>query len=216
MSVDNEITELNGFYTGLRKIASNDTGWVVEGEIYFEASYQEYESITDRFIIRIDIPTCYPDRLPVVSELIGKIDSDYQHIDDTGKFCLGAPFEIRRKYLKQPSLLGFVDNVVVPYLYAYCYFKKHDVMPFGELSHCGEGILEYYQELFQLDSAVKIINCLRSLQEYGYTAHKLCPCGSGKRTRKCHKHIFKEICEYHNANELLDELILMVKFHTGK
>ena len=59
-------------------------------------------------------------------------------------------------------------------------------MPFGELSHGGIGILEYYQELFDLKDTRRVLTMLKILADDKYRGHDRCPCGSGKRLRSCH------------------------------
>ena len=105
--------------------------------------------------IDISIPKQYPDSLPLVFEIGGKIDRNYHH-NPTGELCLATPIEIEMNFKKFPSLLGFVDNLVIPYLFSHAYFMKHGEMPYGERPHGSEGILQFYEEHFGTNDSVRL------------------------------------------------------------
>ncbi len=72
--------------------------------------------------------------VPKVQETSNRIPTDFHHYqDDT--LCPGAPIAVRQKFKKEPTLVGFVNNCVIPYLYSFSYKSKFGKMPFGELPH---------------------------------------------------------------------------------
>ena len=83
-------------------------------------------------------------------------------------------------------------------------------MPFGELSHYGEGIVEYYLEQFGVTDKKEITVGLCKIYKYGYRGHHDCPCGSGKIIRKCHKETVWEISQYFTKQELASDLVMML------
>jgi len=218
MAIEDELTELFGVYPGLKRSqhASEDdeniTGpglIVLSGSVNFEAGSDNLETINEWFQLEIEIPPGYPNKLPFVKETSGKIDFRYHHLNADGSFCLAAPFEIKRVFSKQPTLVGYMDNLVLPYLYSYCYWREHKTMPFGELSHGGDGIVEYYLDQFGVSDKTALVRSLYKLYKFGYRGHHACPCGSGKAIRKCHKSIVWEISQLFTKQELASDLLYM-------
>ncbi|HSA05760.1 MAG TPA: SEC-C metal-binding domain-containing protein [Candidatus Gastranaerophilales bacterium] len=161
---------------------------IIRGNLSFDAVYDNKNQIQDTFSIEIEIPADYPDKLPVVKETGGRIplSMDNHIYTSIGKFCLGANFEVQDKFKKQPTLFGFIKNLVVPFLYSFCHKQKFGEMPYGELAHGTEGIFQYYKEKFQVESDDEVIKLLGFLAFTKFRGHHDCPCGSGKRLRNCH------------------------------
>ncbi len=143
------------------------------------------EIIEDGFEIQINIPHTYPESIPTVKEIGNRIPDKF-HQFMNGHLCLGAPLGIKKIFLQNSTLLHFVNKSLIPYLYSYSYFEKFGEMPFGELSHGSEGILQFYQELFRLDNQEKALRLLEILAFDCYKGHEKCPCESNRRLRKCH------------------------------
>jgi len=83
-----------------------------------------------------------------------------------------------------PNNLHYLDLLkirVIPYLYTYSYNCKYGSLPYGELAHGWEGILDYYKDLFKIDDNQIILRLVKSLAQNQYMAHSRCPCGSRKR-----------------------------------
>ena len=201
-----QIAELQSFHEGLKKTAEKNREIVLSGPLPFEAQPDGLASITDRFEIEMLIPESYPDRLPQVRETGGKINSDYEHVSIDGTLCLAVPSEMRRIFSQQPSLLGFVNKLVIPYFYGYCHWKKCGNHPFGEQKHGGEGILQYYVERLHLNDEATALAFLCFLYEYGYRGHHDCPCGSGRRVRKCHGPTLLDLHQHHTPLTLRYDL----------
>ena len=125
-----QIAELKGVHKGLTHIVEHDAETLVSGALGFEASAEGLETIVGTFDVELTIPHLFPDRLPWVKEIGGRIRTDYEHLNPDGTMCLGVPIEQRRVFFEQPTLLGFVDRLLVPYLYGYCFWSKHGHHPF--------------------------------------------------------------------------------------
>ena len=197
-----EMAELRRIHSGLTEIEERTRETVVSGELPFEASHEGLATITESFDIELFIPEAYPSELPWVRETGTRIDCDYRHVFQNGRLCLAVPVEERRIFARQPSLLGFVNRLVVPYLYGYCYWKEFGQHPFGEQSHGAEGIADYYVERLELDNDLAALAVVASLLEHGYRGHHRCPCGSGKIVRKCHGAALRELHEHHTPETL--------------
>ena len=181
-----QISELNSAHKGLVGIVERDTEVIIFGSLPFEAVVEGLETISDKFDIELTIPRDFPEVLPVAKETGGRIDSDYDHLNSDRTMCLAVPVEQRRVFLEHPSLLGFVNHLVIPYLYGYCFWKKHGHHPFGEAAHGAEGILRYYMDTLGLTDEVTALAVISYLYERGYRGHHDCPCGSGLKVRNCH------------------------------
>jgi len=187
----------------------NSTSVTVKGVISFHANYEGLESIEDWFEIEIVIPEDYPTSLPAVTELQGKVRSDYEHLYSDGTFCLAPPLAERQAFNEDPTLLGFFNHLVIPYLYSYCYWEKHGSYPFGDRPHGFHGLIEHYLEIFETQAKPELRDGLERIVKYGYRGHHPCPCGSGIIIRNCHKEVVRSISDDDARHTLGRELKLI-------
>ena len=197
-----QITELQTVHGGLSEIEEREDETAVGGALSFEASHDGLATIADTFEIELLIPEWYPDRLPRVRETGARVAGDYDHVYTDGGLCLAVPVEERRLFARHPSLLGFVNELVVPYLFGYCHWRRHGEHPFGERKHGGEGVAQYYVEMLNLKDDIAALAVVAFLFEHGYRGHHACPCGSGQIVRKCHGAALRELHENHTPETL--------------
>lgn len=196
-SLQSEITELQQEYRGLTRLRETEIGTMVSGTLPFEASSEDFETITDIFEIDLIVPENYPKKLPWVFETSGRISDAYEHVYTNGKLCLAVPTEERLMFMQEPSLRGFMTNLVIPYCYGYCYWERHGVHPFGEREHGGEGIVRFYIDRLDLQDEVQALEVAFHLFRYGYRGHHDCPCGSRSKLRDCHGPAVLELRQVH-------------------
>lgn len=168
------------------------------------------EHIIDEYKVTIIIPDNYPEELPVIRETNRRIPLNYGHVYRDGELCLAPDDEIKLSLGKSFTLDKWIDNFVIPYFFGYSYFVKYGVMPFGERSHGVKGIREFYKDFFDVDTDDKVINFFKfifSFKSYKYKGHHLCPCGSGKRVRDCHKDNLLK-CQEEYINKILFESLI--------
>jgi len=177
--------------------------WYVRGKLWFSRTYLK-KNIEDEYSIEILIPQDYSLVLPRIFESGGRIPRDFHQYQD-GALCLGAPLAIKLKFRKQPTLFGFVDGCVIPYLYSYSYECKFGKLPFGELSHGGKGILEYYQDVFDVKDHRRVLKLLQILAEENYHDHDRCPCGRGRRFHACHGKLLLELMKLQTPLEFYSD-----------
>ena len=216
-----KIIELSGVHKGLTNIVENDSETIVSGTLPFEASADGLETIRESFEIELIIPNGFPDALPRVKEIGGRIVADYEHRNPDGTLCLAVPVEQRRVFFEQPTLLGFVNRLVVPYLYGYCFWKKHGRHPFDEAAHGYEGILRHYVDTLGLRDDLAALAVICFLFEHGYRGHHECPCGSGLRVRACHGPALRALHEHHTPQTLRNDFLAIfemcyTKFQNGQ
>ena len=174
---------------------------VVTGSLAFRAVYEEY-AIETEYLVEISVPWDYPAIPPLAKETGGRIPADFHRMPD-GTLCLGASLAVRMKFARQRSLLGFTEELLVPFLFAHAYYEKHGEMPFGELKHGGEGLLDFYKDMFDVEGDLAVLGLLKILADDNYRGHTPCPCGSGLRLRDCHGHHLLTIKQYQSKVEFL-------------
>jgi hypothetical protein len=186
-----DVEAFRNAYPDLRLTYLEGCGIVVEGPLDFRAIKDGFEPIEDVFELRCDVMAGFPKRIPLVFETEGRIPVDYHKLEN-GALCLGSPVRQRMILADHPTLSGFVEALVVPYLYNRSYFERHGCLPVGELEHGPSGLIEDYQHLF---GVVGIEACLGMLQMLGMKKRdankRPCPCGSGRRVGKCHNRVLK-------------------------
>lgn len=198
-----QFAEVSQKYRNLKLKEGEDGSGLVTGNLYFSASYNN-ECLEDNFLIELKIPTDYPEQLPMVKETGGRIPQSFHH-HDSGTLCLGVPSQVKMKFQENPTLLRFIDEAIIPYLYSFSYQDRYNKLPFDEFSHGGKGIIEYYSQLLKLESQIEILGFLRILVDDDYRGHQFCLCGSGERVRDCHGKQLKEIMMHQTPKEFASE-----------
>jgi hypothetical protein len=211
--IQNQFEELKKVHKSLILEDINDDKYShnISGLLSFNYSDNEYP-IKDAFSILIKMPKDYPQLLPVVIENGGRIPKiDKYHINPgTDKsFCLASNRQQQELYSKYPSLLGFVEKLVIPFLYSFRCYVKYKVRPFGELSHGSLGILEDYKITLNLKSKKEVLDFIVYLavlfknpdKRFKIKTRSRCHCGSKKRFNKCHIK-YDEIIKYYDYEKL--------------
>lgn len=190
-------------YPGLALVQRRPGYLAVRGEIWFVMEHKA-RAIEDRFNIELRIPEDYPKTPPNAYETGGRLNG-YHHLFTDGRLCLGAPVEVCKQFAMQSTLLSFVEELVVPFLFSFSYERQYGEMPFGELAHGGEGLLDYYVDFFRT-SKEKTISLLIYLAVDDRNRHGSCPCGSGRRLERCHGPRLDTLGTYLTTHAINDEL----------
>ena len=176
-------------YRRMRVQPVTDTDLYLEGFFDFAARSEEHGQITDSYHLRITVPARFPQDLPVVHELGERIPRRGRfHINPgDSSLCLGSRLRVLFVLSKKPTLLGFAETCLVPYLFAVSRKLLHGGdFVFGELGHGSPGELADYVGLFALKTVEQAKRTILYLGIKKRRANKLpCPCGCGKRLGKC-------------------------------
>lgn len=144
----------------------------------------------DRYSIRIEIPDDYPDSIPVVYEVGGRIPwTPDRHVnkDDHGAACLFLPEE-RSKYFPQGrSFLDFLKGPVNDYFLNQLSFELTGTWVSTPRGHGRDGIIEFYKEELGISNPKAIKLAIDYLTYDSIQRQWICFCGSGKKLRKCHR-----------------------------
>jgi hypothetical protein len=162
---------------------------VIEGTFSFIAEAAGRETIEDQYDLQLEIPERFPKSLPRVTEYGYKIPRENPafHINPDATLCLGTELRLLLQLSRKPSLVGFSDNCLVPYLYAISTKLRHGgKLVFSELDHGSKGELSDYADLFGLDSPEAAGRTLQLIRVSKRIANKQpCPCGCKQRLGKC-------------------------------
>ena len=123
---------------------------------------------------------------PQVKEVDGIIKK-YTHIYRGGRLCLSTDIE-QFIYIQEKGLFEWFEKYVISYFLTYEYYLKYRVYPFGEYSHDKKGEIESLSQILDVNEE-HVIETTDYILHKNYRGHDLCPCGSGKRIRNCHKDI---------------------------
>lgn len=183
------IDELLESWPRLRRSPAREPGLIsVQGILAFELEPPRLPRIDDAYRVRIDVRVDRDDEVPLVFELEGRVPRHVdEHINSDGDFCLGSLLAVRLKLGRSPSLTHFVDQCVVPFLYAATWRRRGGIgWPFNELPHYSEGLIEDYQRLLRVSTPGGAARALAALCVRPRVANKLpCPCGCWQRLGKC-------------------------------
>ena len=182
---------------GLNYIIDKKNKAYIEGIFKFHVTCNDIE-FSDDCEIKIDIPDNYPLEIPIVFDSKDKFVNFHRNSDKS--LCLGNNFELYKRFNPNRNIKNFLENIFVHFCYFFCFYKKFEKTPEGELSHGPKGIFEYYSDLFATKDVNLIIELLKIImpkKSKNYTAkyrgHNLCPCNSGAKTRDCHGSVLKEL-----------------------
>jgi hypothetical protein len=142
----------------------------------------------DSYQMKAGITGGFPAEDPVVFEEGGRIPrtADRHVFPDHGNCCLGV-WEEWLLTAQDHRFETFLTGPVHDYFVSQSYYEVHGKWPFGERSHGRCGVLEAYSDLLGVAADEKTIaDYLRLLSRLTIKGHSLCPCGSGRRLRKCH------------------------------
>ncbi len=186
-----KLEEFLAEYKGMSLAPCKRNELSLKGKFSFTAAFEDSESLVDSYELNLLFNSKYPKSIPKVIEIgwiIPKI-GDF-HVNGDGSLCLGSPISIMKIIKKDPSLIGFVDSCLVPYLMQVS-LKRRNGGKFilGELKHGEEGIVAEYGKIFSLSTEDQVRKAIKLLGQKKRIANKKkCPCGCGKRLGVCSLH----------------------------
>ncbi len=175
-----EIQEVLSSYPDLRLVET-------ENLIYIRGSFpvEHQKDVLERFQIEIFFSNRYPDEIPMVREIGGRIPwtLDRHVYPKSGFACIQVPEE----WLLDPSrsFRTFIDISVRNYYLGQALVAIGQDWPFGERAHGLDGLFQSYGELLGETDPEKITHYLMCLASETIRGHWQCPCGSGRQVRNC-------------------------------
>lgn len=186
-SVEAEI----GFEQPELSVEERDNGILLSGSFIVTDGSGKIEKLgpLTRFEVAILLPLGFPESEPIVFETGGRIPKTMdRHVYPESKCCCITIWETWYLTATDRTLRGYLLGPVNNYFFGQYYFEQTKEWPLGEWDHGLEGILDAYAEILGIPSDEAVIRrYLIVLKQDWPKGHNPCPCGSGKRLRKCHR-----------------------------
>ena len=200
---EGDVAEVIAGYPELRQSSPG----VLEGEI--EIHHQHGVVVRqDRFSIQLTARNGTSSRLPALREIGGRSEAivlkhglgDVRAIHQNlvgGTACVCVKQEENERFPPGERLVTFIERLAIPYLFGLSYVDEFGKWPWGEYSHGGLGLLEFYSDKPWKISKNEFKEVLVSLRaDSGWpdyyrqlkkpSAKRACICGSGRAFGKCH------------------------------
>ncbi len=185
MSITSQISAVTERYPSLSVIPDED-GYTLTGTVTMAKTYNDVP-LYDDYHLKIVVSSDFPSHVPSVFDTNNEVPEEFMHFLADGSFCLGAYCDLRSFLDEHPSLVSFIDEIVMSYLYSVSYYRVYGTFPYGARSHGIKGIIEAYRDRYNTDTDLLLAQLLFYLiGKKPYRGHSICPCGSGKLFRKCH------------------------------
>jgi hypothetical protein len=140
------------------------------------------------FDIRMVFPDRYPRQEPKVFEIGGRIPrTPDRHINGGGDCCVTV-WEHWLATAPDHSVAGFIKGPLNEYFLGQFCVEKTGKWPFGERPHGLAGLEEAYADALGIpNKRESLLYHLKLLSQNWPKGHWLCPCGSGRILRRCHR-----------------------------
>jgi hypothetical protein len=140
------------------------------------------------FDIEMEFSGRYPRQEPKVFEVAGRIPRKQErHINPDGDCCITV-WENWLVVAQDQSIASYINGPLNEYFLGQFWFEQKGEWPFGERSHGAKGLEEAYADALGIANKKDIIKYhLRLLSKEWPKGHWLCPCGSGRILRQCHR-----------------------------
>ena len=146
--------------------------------------------------IVIELPPNFPEGVPTVCEVGGRIPRDADHqVNSDGTACLFVAGERWRHWPRGSSLGDFISGPVRSYLIGQALVEAGQPWPFGERAHGAKGVLEAYGEMAGFADPKVVTSFICSLARPKLRRHRQCPCGTGQLIRDCHLALLSDLRE---------------------
>ena len=192
----------------------NEDGYVLTGNVTLDKTYNDVP-LYETYNLKILVPNTFPSSSPSVFNIGDSMPPGFDHFLNDGSFCLGAQCEIRSFLDEHPTVLEFLDELLMSFLYSASFFRLYGTFPFGERSHGTAGIIEAYKDRYRVEDDRLLAQLLLILiGEVPYRGHHLCPCGSGKILRNCHgRPVLKDIQSNYLEEYKMDAFRILISLY---
>lgn len=159
--------------------------WCVTGELDICDTEGVY---WNTFGIVLLVPESYPHCIPVLIEKTEIIPRDIDwHVSPEGICCMDIGHNLIILSKKGINLTDFITNKVYSFFANQLYKLEKQCYAGEEYGHHLQGVMQYYkEELNLLTPDIMVTFITRILNKSGIGRNAQCPCGSGKKVKKCH------------------------------
>lgn len=158
--------------------------WLISGSIDICDTEGTY---WDTFGVIIVVPKAYPYCVPSLFETSEIIPRDIDwHISNSGVCCYDIEHSLLILSRKGINLADFVATKIYTYFANQLFKLSRGKYASGEYAHHFEGVVQYYSETHGLNEQSMVDVLEKLVQGSKLERNHLCPCGSGKKLKKCH------------------------------
>lgn len=174
------------------RLRATETGQSIRVEGSFLVYEQDVVAIPEgpitAFDVEMELSDRYPRREPKVFEVGGRVPrKPERHINPGGDCCVTV-WENWLVATNDHSITNYLNGPLNEYFLGQFWFEKTGKWPFGERSHGVKGLEEAYADALGIPNKRGSLHYhLRMLSQDWPKGHWLCPCGSGKILRYCHR-----------------------------
>ncbi len=211
-----EVNEVLRSFIDLKSRNANS----IEGYLEIDASFNNVP-IQDRYHIRITKSNPHSDYLPALYEIGGstliiannfqKVDLRDLHQNSDGTACVCTKQVEKLKWPPGSTLIQYIENLVIPYLYALSFYSTNGYWPWGDLLHGACGLLQYYnspERESNIDEIVGVFIHIRKDLNWKLIYRHLrkpnpdllCLCGSNRKISECHFDVYNGIRVLHERS----------------
>ncbi len=172
-------------YPGLTYYINGNSGEVaLEGALTLLADC----GIPSHVQVRLVFPDNYPAQEPRVYDAASRFPHTAdRHFYPNGQCCLWLPPESRWAAHDPDNICRFLEEVAVFFDRQLVYDADgKGIWPGGQRSHGGYGYLEFIQEALGGDQRLLRVFASLLLKKVHVQRNEQCPCGSGRKYKRCH------------------------------
>ncbi|RBO53510.1 hypothetical protein DSD19_09000 [Rhodovulum sp. BSW8] len=143
----------------------------------------------DGYSVFIGFFSDFPSTSPRVYETEGRIPRDLdRHVFPSDGACCLTVWEGWLAEVQEPTVEAFFRGPLHDFFFSQTYFDTNGEWPFGERSHGITGVVEAFSEILGVEQDRQVVIAyLRLMCRQHLGGHAICPCGSSKRLRDCHR-----------------------------
>jgi hypothetical protein len=126
--------------------------------------------------------------MPSVWETDGRIPREIdRHVFADGSLCLGPPLALWMPLEGDYSIEPVINGPLRSFLIGNSLVEEGEPWPYGDRPHGAAGLLQHLGELIGTNDPKTVGRFLIDVGKRKVRGHWLCPCGSGRIIRKCHR-----------------------------
>lgn len=163
--------------------------FVSDGQVVARGSFplDAQGNILDRFLVEIAVPLDFPEHLPLVYEVGGRIPRDPdRHINDSGECCLFLPEDQSNTWRPASGFLGFLHGPVLDFFLGQLIVEHGGGWPSGEWQHGVSGIVDFYAVASKAPAGPATLGFIEFLAAARVGWRDRCYCGRSKTLEACH------------------------------
>lgn len=141
----------------------------------------------ERFAIEVRFGADSARALPEVREIGGRIPRDPDlHVNTDGTLCVVQPAWFWFTHPEGLELAAFLEGPLRAYLASQIIVAAGGEWPNGEWAHGATGVFDCFTAIFGVSSPGVVLAFAGIIAGQEASDGSRCPCGSGRRFRKCH------------------------------